>query len=406
MQNNPLSRRSFLAFQALLIPALIAIPLWRGSELDRSERQIEFLDQPTNVLPLHDYQLVITDEQLHAVLSKLQPKFRHQNPKINHVDHALRFWGVEATFAEVDSVSGVEMRQILTDHSAFNTVWGKEAQPLLISKADGIKVRMQQGAATASHVDHTLATLAECGTPLSFPIQTSSGQSTLRALLDRSVATFHLNQTEYEWSVLSFALYARDGRPWFTSEGDQIDFNRMAKRIMRQRLEQGVCFGNHRLFTLAMLLRIDQQKPILSSDARNAILEHLSDATRRLIATQSNEGYWDRNWPDPNLPAEHKSITDPLARQLLATGHALEWWAMAPEELHPPREVLIRAGQWLVREVDKLDEKRLPETYTFLTHVGRALSLWRAEMPAAAWQRLERQRRAATNNNQPVSQES
>ena len=109
------------------------------------------------------------------------------------------------------------------------------------------------------------------------------------------------------------------------------------------------------------------------------------------MRNQHADGYWDKNWH--NLKADAKdedmALGGPLPRRILATGHALEWWAMAPEELHPPRDTLIRAGQWLVREIDQMSDKSIADNYTFLSHAGRALALWRGETPATALQRLQ-----------------
>jgi hypothetical protein len=51
---------------------------------------------------------------------------------------------------------------------------------------------------------------------------------------------------------------------------------------------------------------------------------------------------------------------------------------MVPDEFHPPREVLIRAGQWLAKEIDGMDSPAIEKNYTFLSHAGRALRLWRS----------------------------
>lgn len=365
----------------ILLPALLVIPWWRSQSLARPPRAVQWLPQPTAVQPQYNYPVVISDEQLTAVLDKLRPRLRGGQPKINHVDHALRFWGSEARFADPECLSGAEMRAILTDHRRFASAWGKAARPLLVSRPVGLAVRTQQGNATASHVDHTLGTLAECGTPLDFPIIGPERRGTVRDLLDQTLASFQLNQHEYEWTALVFALYARDGSPWYTDEGERIDFNRLADRLMRQPYIHGVCFGNHRLFTLTMLLRLDDSKHLLSSDCRAAIHAHLAEATRRLVSTQSPEGFWDRNWYNSAAEVRDEVLLNAASRRFLATGHALEWWAMAPADLHPPREVLARAGQWLAREVLLLDDKQVDEQYTFLTHVGRALSLWRGHFP-------------------------
>ena len=38
---------------------------------------------------------------------------------------------------------------------------------------------------------------------------------------------------------------------------------------------------------------------------------------------------------------------------------------------------MAAAGQWLVRTIDELSEEDVVEYYTFLTHAGRSLALWR-----------------------------
>ena len=62
---------------------------------------------------------------------------------------------------------------------------------------------------------------------------------------------------------------------------------------------------------------------------------------------------------------------------------------MAPEELQPPREVMVRAGQWLAREIEVMDQETVLRNYTFLSHAGRALALWRGGFPCQVLKRLE-----------------
>ena len=74
------------------------------------------------------------------MLDKLKPRLRMSRPKINQIDHALRFWGVEAAFTEEDCLSGVEMRELLLDHRRFSEAWGLAAldpdhAPVLIGES-------------------------------------------------------------------------------------------------------------------------------------------------------------------------------------------------------------------------------------------------------------------------------
>ena len=378
----------FVGSQAVVAFVLVSFLFARVEPNQTRPSLPEFSNRPLTIAPQYDLPQVITDEQLATVLHRLRPRLRHEQPKINHVDHALRFWGPEATFDDPKCLSGAEMQQILTDHQAFGAAWGDKTRPFLSISETGVVVRTQQDAATASHVDHTLATLAEIGTPLDHPVATASGPATVSDLLQHALRDFRLNQQEYEWTALAAALYAPTSRAWISREGERITFDRLAERLMRQHCVQGVCFGNHRLYTLTILLRVDDEKQIFeNADTRQAIIDHLADMTRRLIASQSEAGYWDQNWYDGSAPVK-KSQFDATARRLLATGHALEWWAMAPAELLPPREVLVRAGQWLTKEVEKMSEATIVDNYTFLTHVGRALCLWRNDYPSALNVRL------------------
>ncbi len=364
--------------QVAFLAALVAVPSVAGLSRDPRPRLPQFELEPIRVEPLHNNPLIVTDEQLAAVLKKLEPRLRHSQPKINYVDHALRFWGVDATFTDPACLSGEELRKLLVDHEVFKAAWGNETKPLMSMRNGLVTVRMQQGNATASHVDHTLASLAECGTPLDFDLSLPGQTVQLRTMLASAIARFEINQQEYEWTTLAAALYAVDGSAWYSVDGERMDFNRCARRLMRQQYQQGVCYGNHRLYTLVMLLRIDEQKPLLDEATRAEIGAHLREATRRLVASQAPEGFWDQNWPDAKSAARDEKLETPLSRRILATGHALEWWAMAPAEFHPPREVLVRAGQWLSKEIESMDGPAIEKNYTFLSHAGRALRLWRS----------------------------
>lgn len=337
-------------------------------------------ETPVTVVPLRDDPEVVSDEELQRVLWKLRPRFRGPKPRINHVDHALRFWGVEATFSDPESLSGQEMRQLLTDYREFRSAWGADERSLLQWTKDGVRVREKEGPATASHVDHTLASLAEVGTPIDFPILLDGGETTVRALFENARSRFSLNQQEYEWSTLAFALYAPSNEPWTTTEGQTIDFNTLVRRIVRQKPTFGVCYGNHRLHALVMLLRIDQEIDVIDDETREFVLEYLGGITAMFVGTQSDEGYWDGDWDGSDRLADGSSISA-IQRRILVTGHVLEWWSLAPDEVQPPRSVVVDGADWMVTTIDELSDREVEASYTYLSHAGRALSLWRGRFP-------------------------
>lgn len=368
------------------------------------------LNEPIVVLPRYDDSEIISDSQLQEVLHALRPALRNRSPKINHVDHALRLWGVTASFADPDCFSGTELRSLLTDHRYFQEHWGPTARPFLLPNTRSgtplIAFRTRSGSGSSSHVDHTLACLAEASTPLDYPLNTPSGELPLKAAFDLAFSRFRLNQGEYEWSTLAFLHYLPHEKGWRTTEGQNITWDMIVERMMRQKLAQGSCYGNHRLHTLACLLRVDEDKPILSGPSRAKLVAHLKDVTERLIRSQHADGFWTRSWPGDEWDGNSDAttfLTDPRSERILATGHALEWWAFAPESVLPPRQHIVSAGQWLAKTIDSMSESEISKSYTFLTHAGRALALWRGGFPADIYRPGElttQSEQASPDNNQ------
>jgi hypothetical protein len=291
------------------------------------------------------------------------------------------------------------MLDLMLDHRAFAQAW-PGAPPFLIVEEEGVQFRTKQGKSTSSHTDHSLASLSETGVPRDYPIVTSEGTCTFGDLLRFSLQNFSLNQMEYEWSALAYALFLPPVDKWYTTEGQEITFDRLADRIMRQELEEGVCLGNHRLHALVAFLRVNEQYPILSDEGHRRIMEHMQDVTRRLIGSQHAYGYWDTGWSTGEPPEEEdehakRSGFEVLTWRMLVTGHILEWMSMAPAELHPPREVLIRAGQWMVQSIDRIDPERVREDYAFISHAGNALAYWRGKHPDEFMQEYLARQKAA-----------
>lgn len=386
---------TFAVLQLLLVSVAGAYGWHRYQTITAARLAPEPSLEPITIGPLYDRPDLVSDEQLRAVLTRLQPRLRGPQPAINHVDHALRFWGLTSHFEDDACLSGVEMRDLLLDHRAFRNAWGDKAKPFLIADTRGdterLILRTRRGQATASHVDHSLAGLAEVGTPLDYPVITPIGELPLRAAFDQAFAEFSLNQDEYEWSTMVFLHYLSGQKSWFTTEGQLVTWDRLAERLMRQRLAQGVCFGQHRLYTLALMLRIDETQPLFSDEARQSVRQHLRDATDRFVATQHADGYWDSQWPglEPDGPQSGSpGPLGPLADRLLATGHTLEWWSIAPPDLLPPDDTIARAVNWICPAILNLPDSDARRFYPFLTHAGRALSQWRGVPASAAWERL------------------
>lgn len=373
----------FLLVQVLIVSAgtAWASVQWRHRSAELAQPTLR--SEPLTIRPTYDMPEVVSDEQLERALLKLRPRNLGAKSKLNHIDHALRFWTPHAKFKDPAFFSGEDLRAILTDNRRFSALFGEKAQPLLIDTPFGVRVRVQEGAMSSSHFDHTAAGLSEVGTPLDFPVVTPQRQTTYRAMVEQVLHDFNLNQVEYEWSGLTMIAFLPPTKSWRTTEGQEVSFDRLAQRMMREEMPRGVCFGNHRLHTLTMFLRIDDTEHVLSPAVRADIIAFMQDMTGRLVRNQHSDGYWDGRWPNQPASSDAKDNLsgDTNADRILATGHALEWWALAPKECHPPREVLAKAGQWMVRTIDNLTPEQTEAYYTYLSHAGRSLALWRGKLP-------------------------
>jgi hypothetical protein len=375
----------FAIAQVIIISGIVTAATIRWRERQASRALPLLRERSITLEPLYDHPWMASDEQLEATLRKLYPRLRGPEPKINYVDHAYRIWGPDAVFDDPEALSGGEMRDVLLNHERFAKVWPRTPSFLQQNKDGRWCVRTQEGLATASHTDHTLACIAETGIPRDYPVITSEGRATFADLVETSLSEFSVDQMEYEWSILTYALFIPPTTTWITSEGQQVTFDVLAERLMREMLPNGVCFGHHRMAALVTMLRVDSEvTSILSPLMRQRIVKYLTVVSQQLVKTQHPYGFWDDGWigTKPQVKEGEEAIAgDALKNRIIATGHILEWMAFAPEEVHPPRENLTRAAQWVVRAIEQQELSEIKEQYAFATHAANALALWRKTTP-------------------------
>lgn len=348
-------------------------------------------EQPLVITPLYDDAGVVSDEELAAVLKQVQPRFSAEKLKPNYVEHALRAWHVDAEFQDPRVMSGRQMRDFLLDHARFLMSWAGEAQPLLEDREAGVAIRWGREQGGSVHHDHLLACLTEAGVPLTQPVRTPGRPNrTFRDVLQQALYDFDLDERETEWSVLGFGLWVSPVREWQNGKHRTLNFDMLARREMRGHKQFGVCGGTHRVYSLMALLRLDEQfdHRLLSEDAREESRAYLLNVRDLLLETQFEDGRWPYNWPD-GKQAREKPSDIPEYRHVIATGHHLEWLAIAPEEFHPPRENVRKAADWIIQNTLSKKVSEIQENYTFYSHVGNALALWRKSRPAAFWKAWE-----------------
>ena len=152
MKTPRIANQTFLVVQLLVIVAVVG-SYAAGSAVTRHQLLTEVggtrlapvaevpRETPLVIEPLYDDPEVVSDEELAAVLSKLQPNFPREKLKPNYVEHALRTWWLKARFADPKVMSGDAMKEFLTDHSLYLASWGEKIPPLLLDEANSVAIR-------------------------------------------------------------------------------------------------------------------------------------------------------------------------------------------------------------------------------------------------------------------------
>jgi hypothetical protein len=348
-------------------------------------------EQPLRVAPLYDDPEMVSDEDLAAVLRKIQPRFPSHKMKPNYVEHALRAWGVDSKFRDQYALSGEQMADFLLNHGKYLDSWGAETEPLLREEETGVSIRWGKVEGASVHHDHMLACLTEAGISLNQPVFTPNHhQKSINDVLQQSLRDFRVDERETEWSLLGYGLWLPPLKSWKNNEGRTITFDLLAERMMRGALPEGVCHGTHRVYSLMALVRLDDQfsNDLIKSETRTKIMDHLRKVRDLIQKSQFPDGHWPSNWPE-GAAAVKKPVDDELFRRVIATGHHVEWQAIAPEELLLPKEQLHLAAKWLVTTAKSQTQSDILDKYTFFSHVGNALALWRKARPAEFWKKWE-----------------
>lgn len=344
---------------------------------------------PLRIEPLYDRPDLVSDEDLAAVLDQVQPRFEKERLSPNHVEHALRTWGVGATFQNPAVMSGAEMTAYLTDHARFSQAWSEETAPLVQERPNGIAINWGRIAGASVHHDHWLASLTEAGAHLETPVYGPSRyESSLYDVVQESLRDFRLDERETEWTAMSFGLWIPPTRSWKGGDGRYMSFDLIARRLMRGQKELGVCSGTHRVYSLMLLVRLDDEFHILSDSARNEVWTYLESVRDAITHSQFEDGHWPTNWW-AGAAALEDPRDDPLYKVVITTGHHLEWLAIAPRELHPPEENIRKGMEWIIATTKSQTLKEIRSRYTFFSHVGAALALWRSVRPADFWREWE-----------------
>ena len=191
-----------------------------------------------------------------------------------------------------------------------------------------------------AHPDVTLAILGELGVPLSQPIGGPALKSpaTLGTVFSSILLRYDDQLAEQEWTAMAIARYLPPATSWRNRWGERFTLDDLAQKLLRKKRGTGACGGTHRLEALCVFLLVDRQQAILAEPTRSAIVAELRETSQRLEHVQLASGAWTLNWAKDDPPIASAWLPDEQNGALLhATGHHLEWIALAPPELRPRR---------------------------------------------------------------------
>lgn len=227
-----------------------------------------------------------------------------------------------------------------------------------------------------SHRDQCLASLAEFGIPLSTPLRVDGQEFTLLNVLEDSVANFHIEQSELEWSVVAYAMYMPSPTGWANRFGESFTFDQCAREMMNRPIESASCGGTHRFMSLTFLLRIDSQTRIFCEEVREEVSDFLQRALACAGQNQGADGAWEIGWnrtlfsttAEADSNGGDQKFGEP--GRLIMTGHIAEWLLYLPDSFDVDPGIFRRSGQWLSVRLNDVSEEELwkgicPYTHAF-----------------------------------------
>ena len=217
--------------------------------------------------------------------------------------------------------------------------------------------------------------LAGIGIPLNHPIRMEGGrEATLRAVLDDTTANFTLRGQIY-WKVVALALYLPPQKSWKNRFGERFTFDDAARELLAASRFALALFGNpDGPITLTVLLRADEQQPVLSESVREQVREYLGRIAKTLVEIQSPEGWFPADWAcvlDGGVGTCAAALFHPRA----GSDTTRTWLGRRCRMRRRSREVFQRAAVWSLETLagKTADPQWVDEWYCPASHTARSV---------------------------------
>lgn len=359
--------------------------------------QIDAREFPLQISPRGDFEDCVTDEQLITALSASLPLW--EPPSVPTLFHELRLWRFDASFPsslmpEGEERSGRFMAAtLLSDAECKKNTVQLGKKDYIIDSPYGFHV-VRNGTLDSEHYrgeghyGQLLMVLAEAGVPLTAPVESCTGRvGTIRHLLQD--ASMRYSPALEQDFIFALALWLPPGQAqWSNEHGNVHKFDDVVTFLLAKPLGVGACGGVHAVYAVTILLRVDEEHPILADSVRTKALRWLANVAAILERTQKREGGWDKRWPASD--AVGFIYGDKFLDAITVTGHHLEWMAYAPKEIELRSRTIADACRALdssLRNLPAIENRSFKATLP-CSHAARALCALRGEQPSVLFDRF------------------
>jgi hypothetical protein len=346
-----------------------------GAQQFQSDPQIDFtiFNRPLVVTPVVHGVMPVSTRDYNWVVRQFQPPVGDARLNSSYCLHVLRVHGLDEPLESTEVSDGHALLKLLTDEDRSRRYFGESA---VITTRTGVRFptarrRAPRLSSMEMHRDQTLAALAELHVPLDYAVHVGGRDYTLADVLTDSLANFDPNQDELAWTLVAYSLYLPGVTQWRDRYGQVHSMDELVSLLQATPFDRASCEGTHILYALTILLRADDQRPILPQGSRATLMGWMRHFVGLAVARQRIDGSWGSKWwQAADTPAGNGPIpTDRSSLQPLATtSHVLEWLIYLPESMRPSDEVFQRGAFWLLGRLRSASRRDMNQDFCPYAH--------------------------------------
>lgn len=302
---------------------------------------------------------------------------RRPIPSLSHLLHHLENWSMSPQSVVADrELDGTRMLSILTSNRV-EALYLPTMPMLYQDPAGSVRIAHLGEEDAENHPNQVLASCASLGLRGDQRLRSGQVSASIAELVSTARDDFNF-AGETEWTILALARYAPTPSTWKNRWGETFSFDSIATHYLGRDFGRGPCAGTHALQVLAVLLRVNATRPILTDRVKERVRERLAAAIRLLDLHQRSWGYWAPDWPLLLADPSSESSDGEFYREsdfVLVTGHHLDWLRLAPEGLAISDGSRRRALAWCEDVLDRTTPEAIDRDFCPYSHCFRALEI-------------------------------